>query len=221
MPHQKGIKPVAQNKKAYHEYFVEETYECGLSLKGTEVKSMRQGRVNLKESFCMIRNNEVFAEDTLFSAMYLLHTHKIAALSKPYVYYVQRGDSLMGMKKPKLAWRLMTLSVRLWEYARETGRFDEIKNVLPVLCYDKLITKGIRLDPKLNDVYAAMEEYRGNETMKHLLRALISPMPLAMYTLKTHKGIRTQIRARLFALRWLRGNVKGAVSLVQGREDTP
>lgn len=62
MPHQKGIKPVAQNKKAYHEYFVEETYECGLSLKGTEVKSMHQGRVNLKESFCMIRNGEIFAE---------------------------------------------------------------------------------------------------------------------------------------------------------------
>jgi len=62
MPHQKGIKPVAQNKKAYHEYFVEETYECGLVLKGTEVKSIRQGRVNLKESFCMIRNNEIFAE---------------------------------------------------------------------------------------------------------------------------------------------------------------
>lgn len=62
MPHQKGIKSVAQNKKAYHEYFVEETYECGLSLMGTEVKSMRQGRVNLKESFCMVRGGEVFAE---------------------------------------------------------------------------------------------------------------------------------------------------------------
>ncbi|MEG0995734.1 MAG: SsrA-binding protein, partial [Clostridia bacterium] len=62
MPHQQGIKPVAQNKKAYHEYFVEETYECGLALMGTEVKSMRQGRVNLKESFCLIRNGEVFAE---------------------------------------------------------------------------------------------------------------------------------------------------------------
>lgn len=62
MPHQKGIKQVAQNKKAFHDYFVEETYECGLVLKGTEVKSMRQGRVNLKESFCMIRNNEIFAE---------------------------------------------------------------------------------------------------------------------------------------------------------------
>ena len=62
MPHQTGIKIIAQNKKAYHEYFVEETYECGLALKGTEVKSMRQGRVNLKESFCMIRSGEIFAE---------------------------------------------------------------------------------------------------------------------------------------------------------------
>lgn len=62
MPRQTGIKPVAQNKKAYHEYFVEECYECGISLCGTEVKSMRDGRVNLKESFCMIRGGEVFAE---------------------------------------------------------------------------------------------------------------------------------------------------------------
>ena len=62
MPRQKGIKPVAQNKKAYHEYFVEEAYECGLSLQGTEVKSIREGRINLKESFCMIRNGEIFAE---------------------------------------------------------------------------------------------------------------------------------------------------------------
>lgn len=62
MPHQKGIKPIAQNKKAYHDYFVEETYECGLSLMGTEVKSMRQGKVNLKESFCILRNGEIFAE---------------------------------------------------------------------------------------------------------------------------------------------------------------
>ena len=166
-------------------------------------------------------NDEIFAEDTLFSAQYLMHTHKIAALDTPYVYYVQRGDSLMGMKKPRLARRLMTLSVRLWDYAMACGRFDEIKDVLPVLCYDKLITKGIRLDPELADVHRAMEEYRENGTMRSLLRALISPMPLLMYTLKTHKGVRTQIRARVFALRWLRGDVQGAASLVQGREDTP
>ena len=62
MPRQKGIKPVAQNRKAYHEYFVEESYECGISLCGTEVKSIRNGRINLKESFCMIRNGEIYAE---------------------------------------------------------------------------------------------------------------------------------------------------------------
>ena len=45
MPHQKGIKPVAQNRKAWHDYFVEEKYECGMELFGTEVKSMRQGRI--------------------------------------------------------------------------------------------------------------------------------------------------------------------------------
>ena len=166
-------------------------------------------------------NDEIFAEDTLFSAMYLMHTHTIAALSAPYVYYVQRGDSLMGMKKPRLARRLMTLSVRLWEYARACGRFDEIKNVLPVLCYDKLITKGIRLDPDLADVHRAMEAYREDGTMQSILHALISPMPLLMYTLKTHKGIRTQLRARVFAMRWLRGDVRGAAALVDGREDTP
>ena len=62
VPRQKGVKPVAQNRKAYHEYFVEETYECGLSLEGTEVKSIRAGKINLKESYCMIRNGEIFAE---------------------------------------------------------------------------------------------------------------------------------------------------------------
>ncbi len=62
MPRQKGEKPVAQNRKAYHEYFVEETYECGLNLLGTEVKSMREGRVNLKESYCMVRGGEIYAE---------------------------------------------------------------------------------------------------------------------------------------------------------------
>ena len=164
-------------------------------------------------------NNEIFAEDTLFSAMYLLHTHIIAALPEPYVYYVQRGDSLMGMRKPRLAMRLTTLAVRLTEYAKACGRYDEIRHVLPVLAYDKLITKGIRLDPSFNDVLAAMAEYRNNDTLCELLRALIGPMPLLMYTLKTGKGIRTQIRARLFALRWLRGDVRGAALLVDGRED--
>ncbi len=55
-----GIKIIASNKKAYHDYFIEETFEAGLVLQGTEVKSLRLGQVNIKESFCRIRNGEVF-----------------------------------------------------------------------------------------------------------------------------------------------------------------
>lgn len=60
MPKQLGIKQVAQNKKAYHEYFIEEKYEAGIELAGTEVKSIRQGRINLKDSFCAVKNGELF-----------------------------------------------------------------------------------------------------------------------------------------------------------------
>ena len=55
-----GIKIIATNKKAYHDYFIEETFEAGIVLTGTEVKSIRDGKVNLKESFCRIKDGEVF-----------------------------------------------------------------------------------------------------------------------------------------------------------------
>ena len=53
-------KLVANNKKAYHDYFIDETYECGIALHGTEVKSMRLGKCSIKESFIRIENGEVF-----------------------------------------------------------------------------------------------------------------------------------------------------------------
>lgn len=56
----KDIKVLAQNRKARHEYYIEDTYECGLSLFGTEVKSIRAGRVNLKDSYCMVKHGEIF-----------------------------------------------------------------------------------------------------------------------------------------------------------------
>ena len=55
-----SIKIVAQNKKAYHDYFVEEKYEAGIELFGTEVKSIRKGALNLKDSWCSIVNGEIF-----------------------------------------------------------------------------------------------------------------------------------------------------------------
>jgi SsrA-binding protein len=62
MPHQQGIKTVAQNRKAFHDYFVEEKLECGIALFGTEVKSIRQGKVNLKESWAQVRKGEIWVE---------------------------------------------------------------------------------------------------------------------------------------------------------------
>ena len=56
-----GSKLIAQNKKAYHDYFVDEKYEAGIALYGTEVKSVRAGAVNLKDSYCEIDGGELFA----------------------------------------------------------------------------------------------------------------------------------------------------------------
>ena len=55
-----NVKIVAQNKKAYHDYFVEEKYEAGIELFGTEVKSIRKGTLNLKDSWCSIVDGEIF-----------------------------------------------------------------------------------------------------------------------------------------------------------------
>lgn len=54
------MKLVANNKKAYHDYFIEEKYECGIALHGTEVKSLRMGKCSIKESFVRIENGEVY-----------------------------------------------------------------------------------------------------------------------------------------------------------------
>jgi SsrA-binding protein len=57
----KGMgKVVAQNKKANHDYFIEETYEAGMVLQGTEIKSIRNGRINLKDSYARIQNGEIY-----------------------------------------------------------------------------------------------------------------------------------------------------------------
>lgn len=89
-------KLIANNKKAYHDYFIEETYEAGVALHGTEVKSMRQGKCSIKESFIRIENGEVFVygmhvspyekgnifnKDPLRVKKLLLHRQEISRLS--------------------------------------------------------------------------------------------------------------------------------------------
>lgn len=57
---QKGIKIIAENRKAFHDYFIDERFECGVALSGTEVKSLRAGKVNLKDSYCQVKDGEIF-----------------------------------------------------------------------------------------------------------------------------------------------------------------
>ena len=60
MAEKKGIKVMAHNRKAFHDYFVEEKYEAGIELRGTEVKSVRAGTLNLKDSYVIVKNGEAY-----------------------------------------------------------------------------------------------------------------------------------------------------------------
>lgn len=92
---QPNTKLITQNKKAYHDYFIEDTFECGISLSGTEVKSIRQGHVNLKDSFASVKSGEViligmhispyekgniFNKDPLRDRKLLMHKYEIRRL---------------------------------------------------------------------------------------------------------------------------------------------
>lgn len=103
------IKILAENRKARHDYFIEETYEAGISLVGTEVKSIRQGKANLKDSYAMVENNEVilynmhvspyekgniFNRDPLRPRKLLLNRREIQKLTG---YVAQRGYSLIPL----------------------------------------------------------------------------------------------------------------------------
>lgn len=58
-----GIKTACENRKARHDYFIHETFEAGLALQGTEVKSLREGKANLKDSFAIIKDGEIYLEN--------------------------------------------------------------------------------------------------------------------------------------------------------------
>lgn len=62
------MKTIARNKKAFHDYFILESFEAGIELKGTEVKSLRKGAVNLKDSWCSVVKGEIFANGIHISA---------------------------------------------------------------------------------------------------------------------------------------------------------
>ncbi len=101
---------VSTNRKAYHDYFIEETYEAGITLLGTEVKSLREGKVNLKDSYAFIKGNEIFLlnchispyshgniqnHDPLRTRKLLLHRKEI---NKLWGELTQKGLTLIPLK---------------------------------------------------------------------------------------------------------------------------
>ncbi len=105
----KGVKIAAKNQKAFHDYFVEERFEAGIELAGTEVKSIRQGRLNLKDAWCGVKNGElflnqmhispyeqgnIFNKDPLRPRRLLMHKREIARL---YGQIKQDGYALIPL----------------------------------------------------------------------------------------------------------------------------
>ncbi|MBQ6267015.1 MAG: SsrA-binding protein SmpB [Clostridia bacterium] len=110
MAQDSGIKPVAQNKKAYHDYFILETLEAGIELFGTEVKSIRQGKLNLKDAWCFVKDGEMFVNgmhispyeqgnifnrDPMRQKRLLLHKREIRRL---YAAVKQEGLAIIPLK---------------------------------------------------------------------------------------------------------------------------
>ncbi len=110
MGKKEGIKLIANNKKAYHDYFIEDTYEAGISLAGTEVKSLRMGKCSLKESFIRIERGELFVynmhispyekgnifnKDPLRVRKLLLHRYEINKIS---ARVDQKGYTLVPLR---------------------------------------------------------------------------------------------------------------------------
>jgi SsrA-binding protein len=104
------IKIIAENRKARHDYFIEDEYEAGVVLKGTEVKSLRQGRANLKDSYAKVKNGELFVHqmhispypfayydnhDPLRIRKLLLHRYEIKRL---YGKLAERGYALIPLR---------------------------------------------------------------------------------------------------------------------------
>jgi len=105
-----SIKLIANNKKAYHDYFIDETYEAGISLAGTEVKSLRMGKGSIKEGFIRIENGEVivyglhispyekgniFNRDPLRPRKLLMHKYEIAKLANKVK---EKGFTIIPLK---------------------------------------------------------------------------------------------------------------------------
>ena len=145
-----NMKTIAQNKKARHDYFVEETYEAGIELCGTEVKSLRAGRVNLKDSWCSIVDGEIFVNGMHIS---------------PY----EQGNifNLDPMRVRKLLMHIKEI-LKLYGTVKQTGY-----SLIPISLYFKdskvKLQVGLCKGKKLYDKRADMAERSAKRDMERAI----------------------------------------------------
>ena len=134
MAKESGIRLIANNKKAYHDYFIEDTYEAGIELVGTEVKSLRMGRCSIKESFVQIDKGEVFVwgmhispyekgnifnKDPLRVRKLLLHSYEIRKSLVKVEIGVAKGKKLYDKRQ----------DIAKKDQRREAEREFKVKNL--------------------------------------------------------------------------------------------
>lgn len=106
-----GKKVLARNRKARHEYFIEETYEAGIVLKGTEVKSIRQGKINIKESYASIEKGEAFINNLHISPYEQGNIHNVDPIRKRKLLLHKRQIRKLSDDISKKGYTLVPLSV--------------------------------------------------------------------------------------------------------------
>ncbi|MEA4882593.1 MAG: SsrA-binding protein SmpB [Clostridia bacterium] len=141
-----GEKLVASNRKARHEYFIEETYEAGISLTGTEIQSVRRGRVSLGDAYAEVRGGEMFLvnshisewdygnrlnHDPLRPRRLLLHKHEITRLDsrvreKGYTIIPLRMYLVRGLAKVEIG---LARGKKLWDKREDIAKRDADREI--------------------------------------------------------------------------------------------
>ena len=147
----KEIKPIAKNSKAFHDYFVEDRYEAGIVLSGTEVKSIRQGGVNLKDSWCQVKDGELW--------LYGAHI-------SPY----EKGN--IFNKDPRRTRKLLVHRREIWKLAMATQK--EGLTLVPLSLYFKdsrvKVELGLCKGKKLYDKRASAAERDAKRDMDRAMK---------------------------------------------------
>ena len=149
MPKETGIKRVAENRKARHDYFIDDTFEAGIALVGTEVKSLREGRINLRDSYVEVRGSahapelflvgahispydqgNIWNHDPLRARKLLMHRHEIERLAtqgpreglhRRADQGVLQGRARQGRDRSRRAARSSTTSATTWPTRTPSG----------------------------------------------------------------------------------------------------